>query len=162
MACIGHLDFTSSGLYDLRVTIDPEIEEFEIHLGRYFEDSETTCELLETGLSFSGINGYLFDQSGNFFGGYTPNEEFSIQIHKKNYFDFSYSSGGVLMNNDVVSDTMQLTAIKFNDVGNSKLTGQVKSPEYGFVAAGTFGEFLQDNLDNHLYSSDNILLISSL
>jgi len=162
MACIGHLDFISSGLYDLKINIDSETKDFELHFGRYFQDSETTCQLLETGASFSGVNGYLFDQSGNFFAGYTPNEEFSIQIHKKNYSDFSYSFNGVLMNNNVFFDTIQVTAVKFDNSGSSKISGEVKSPESGFVAAGTFGEFIQDNLDNYLYSSDNILLISNL
>lgn len=55
-----------------------------------------------------------------------------------------------------------VNAIKFANQSGSTLQGIVKSPEENYVEAGTFGEFVQDNLDNYLYSSDNILLISHL
>ena len=53
-------------------------------------------------------------------------------------------------------------AVKFSDSDNSKLVGSSDGELFGSVDAGTFGEFLKDNLDYQLYSSDNILLISHL
>ncbi len=162
MACVSHLDFIEKGLYDFSLNINPSYGSFELHLGKYFEDSESLCELSETGVSFSGVDGFIFDQSGNFFGGYTPNESFSIQINKKDYDSFSYSFNNKLIANNMFFEDDAINAIKFKDQELSSLGGIVKSPEKGFVAAGDFGEFVKDNLENRLYSSDNILLISHL
>jgi hypothetical protein len=162
MACISHLDFIKKGLYDLTLNINPSYDSFELHLGKYFEDSESSCELSETGVSFSGSNGFIFDQRGNFFGGYTPNERFSIQINKKDYDSFSYSFNNKLIANNMFFEDDAINAIKFENQELSNLEYVIKSHDKGFVAAGTFGEFVEDNLENRLYSSDNILLISHL
>lgn len=60
--------------------------------------------LHQTGFVFSGINGFLFDQSGNFFGGYSPQISFNINVHLKEDGSFSY-----FYNDQLVSNNMQYT-----------------------------------------------------
>ena len=162
MACVSHLDFIKNGSYELTFKISSDYNSFDFHIGKYFTGSESLCELEQTGLSFSGVEGYIFDQSGNFFGGYTPNENFSLKIEKKDYNSFSYYFNDKLIANNMEFEDIGVNAIKFANQSGSTLQGVVKSPEENYVEAGTFGEFVQDNLDNYLYSSDNILLISHL
>jgi len=162
MATTSHIDFFEKGYYDIDLWINKNTENFELHFGDYSEEANELGELQETGISFSGVNGYLFDQSGVFFGGYSPQENFKIRIIKKDYESFSYSFNGSLICNQRNLETMGINAVKFSDAANSKLNGSSDCELFGSVDAGTFGEFLKDNLDNQLYSSDNILLISQL
>lgn len=162
MACSAHLDFISSGSYNLGITIRGDADEFSIHLGDWADYSENLCQLAETGVSFSGIEGFLFDGSGNFFGGYKKNSQFNIKIDKKNYNEYSYSFNDTLICNDMQFETMKINALLFENKGSSSLIAQTNSPEFGYVKAGDFGDFVQDSFENYLYSSDNILLISKL
>jgi hypothetical protein len=159
---ISSIDFFEKGEYSLNVWINQNTESFQFHFGFFSEEAEQEGQLQETGFSFSGENGYLFDQEGLFFGGYRPEEYFNIKIIKKNYSEFSYYLGDVLISNNRELGISGISAIKFSDYNNSKLNGESFSREADNIEAGTFGYFLEDNLDNLLYSSDNILLISHL
>ena len=57
--------------------------------------------LVTAGFCFSGYDGYLFDQSGNFFGGYQPNKPFSLQVHLKTGNTLSYFQNGQLIANNL-------------------------------------------------------------
>jgi len=162
MAITSHIDFFEKGYYDIDLWIDQNTTSFELHFGDYSEEANEIGELQETGISFSGVNGHLFDQSGVFFGGYSPEQIFKRRITKKDYDTFSYSFDGSLICNQRNLQTMGINAVKFSDAENSRLLGSSDCELFGSIDAGTFGEFLKDNLDNQLYSSDNILLISHL
>lgn len=162
MGQISHIDFFEKGYYDITLNIKKNTESFEVHIGRYSSEAEELGNLLETGISFSGENGYIFDQDGVFFGGYKPNVDCKLSIVKKDYDNFSYYFNGSLIANQKASPTKYLNAIKFTQYQTSSLKGVSASELSDNVEAGTFGDFLEDNLDNWLYSSDNILLISHL
>ena len=80
-------------------------------------------------VSISGVNGYLFDQSGNFFGGYESGVPFNIKIYY-NYDPptFSYYHEGVLMANGLdvtgydVFETGNVNVIMFHKHGDSSAT----------------------------------------
>lgn len=153
------------GFYEIDVKISPADDFFELHLG---QQANNLTEMIDTGISFSGQNGYIFDQDGLFFGGYTPNDNFKIKVVKKNYYDFSYYFNDTLIANDMqinttgVGDISALNSVYFSAGLGSTLNGESVVEKFGSVEAGTFGSFLEDNLDNYLYSQDNILLVSQL
>jgi len=159
---ISHVDFFKEGMYETEIWIDGESNNFEFYFGSYSEEAAQIGELQETGVFFSGINGYLFDQSGVFFGGYSPHKNLKLKIIKEDYYNFSYFLNDDLIYDDRTFNVFEINAIKFSAEDKSRLSGKSYSPELGNVAAGTFGEILEDNLDNSLNSSDNILLISHL
>ena len=59
---------------------------FEIRGGM----SSSENSLNATYFAFSGYEGYIFDQSGKFVGGYQPNIDFNITIHSKSDSTLSY------------------------------------------------------------------------
>lgn len=71
-------------------------------------------------LAFSGVSGYLFDASGNFFGGYKKNTEFNISGYF--FFDgdfgrYSYFYDGLLVANNMGGSTGYVDKISFEDYG---------------------------------------------
>tara|TARA_R100000734_G_C3310066_1_gene100803 strand:- start:889 stop:1284 length:396 start_codon:yes stop_codon:yes gene_type:complete len=89
---------------------------YNVSLSINSPDSGFELRLLETGASsegelvkFSGNRGYIFDQSGNFWGGYQSGVPFDLEIHY-NYHDktFSYYSDNILIANglDVTGSTV--------------------------------------------------------
>lgn len=79
-----------------------------------------------TGLSFSGSGGYLFDQSGNFFGGYKSGELFEIQVHCFDFERASYFYNKKLMANNVQMNA-SVNAILFDKYGDSSLKMRISS-----------------------------------
>ena len=95
--------------------------------------------LMQTGLApsfksanmvtFSGAEGYLFDQSGNFFGGYQSGVPFELEInYDYNLQTFSYYHNGSLMANSLditgssVFSNAKINLIMFNKHGESSLS----------------------------------------
>ena len=82
-------------------------------------------------ITFSGKEGFVFDQSGNFFAGYASGVPFDIQIHH-DYTNktFSYYNGGVLIANglDITGagiaglETGKANLIMFTKHGDSSLS----------------------------------------
>ena len=72
-----------------------------------------------TGVVFSGRSGLIFDQSGNFFGGYYSGRSFNLEGH---FFGdrLSYFYDGVLMNNNLTVTT-GFNAIEFDKFDRSSL-----------------------------------------
>ena len=80
-------------------------------------------------VTISGVSGYLFDQSGNFFGGFESGTPFNITL----YYDydnrtFSYYHEGVLMANSLdvtgydVFETGLVNLAMFHKHGDSSAT----------------------------------------
>ena len=74
--------------------------------------------------SFSGNEGYLFDQSGRFFGGYKSGTYLSIQTH----FDYDNSKFKYYFNGDLISNNMvpivsskSIDCIEFDKYNDSRL-----------------------------------------
>lgn len=74
--------------------------------------------------SFSGNEGYLFDQSGSFFGGYKSGSYLNIQAH----FDFDNSKFKYYFDGDLISNDMgaitslkPINCIEFEKYNDSRL-----------------------------------------
>ena len=61
--------------------------------------------LLNSGFVFSGYEGYIFDQSGRFVGGYSADNPFDISVHMKSDDTYSYFINDVLIANNVSGST---------------------------------------------------------
>jgi len=76
--------------------------------------------LLNSGFVFSGYEGYVFDQSGRFVGGYAPNIPVNLSIHMKSNDTYSYFIDNVLIANNVSGST-GFDYIEFEKHGDSSL-----------------------------------------
>lgn len=76
--------------------------------------------LLNSGLVFSGYEGYVFDQSGRFVGGYAPNIPVNISVHMKSDDTYSYFIDDVLIANNVSGST-GFDYIEFEKHGDASL-----------------------------------------
>lgn len=93
-------------------------------------------------LSFSGVSGYLFDASGNFFGGYQKNRPFNIS----GYFFFegeegrySYFYDNLLVANNMGGLTGYVDNISFEDYGG------LNSADLSINLNGAVKDILADN-----------------
>ena len=69
------------------------------------EITESSTGLLNSGFVFSGYDGYIFDQSGKFVGGYQPDVPINLSVHAKGDETFSYFLDGVMIANDYFTPT---------------------------------------------------------
>jgi len=76
--------------------------------------------LLNSGFVFSGYEGYVFDQSGRFVGGYAPNIPVNISIHMKSDNTYSYFIEDALIANNVSGST-GFDYIEFEKHGDASL-----------------------------------------
>jgi hypothetical protein len=76
--------------------------------------------LLNSGFVFSGYEGYVFDQSGRFVGGYAPNIPVNISVHMKNDDTYSYFLDDVLIANNISGST-GFDYIEFEKHGDASL-----------------------------------------
>ena len=97
MITSGSLEGYKDSIYSIDIGVDSPISGFEFSLMETGDDWGWKSANMVT---ISGKEGFLFDQSGNFFGGYESGVPFNIKI----YYDydnltFSYYHEGVLMAN---------------------------------------------------------------
>jgi hypothetical protein len=76
--------------------------------------------LLNTGFVFSGSEGYIFDQSGRFVGGYESKEVFNILVHCKSNNTMSFFINDVLIANNYSALT-GFDYIEFDKHGESSM-----------------------------------------
>lgn len=77
--------------------------------------------LLNSGFVFSGYEGYVFDQSGRFVGGYAPNIPVNISVHMKEDDSYSYFINDSLIANNMSGST-GFDYIEFDKHGESTLS----------------------------------------
>lgn len=114
--------------------------------------------IFSTGVVFSGRSGFVFDQSGNLFGGYYSGRQIQIEGH---FFGdrLSYFYDGVLVNNNLpVSNSFD--SVEFDKIENSQLNLRLDYIS-GFVPLST-EEGLADSSGIFLLSSDNFYILPSL
>jgi len=70
----------------------------DVDTGQGLGDGSTG--LLNTGFYFSGSEGYVFDQSGRFVGGYSKNYPVNLSVHMKSDNTFSYFIDDILIANN--------------------------------------------------------------
>lgn len=106
---------------DFTVVVQPNSTGFSICGGSWADSTALTG--FSTGFSVSGENGYLFDQSGNFFGGYKINVPFNLSFHFKSGAKYSYFHDDQLIANNFNYSTID--TIEFGK-DNSTLNFTVK------------------------------------
>ena len=121
MKVSGSLPELENSIFDITVLVDNPSSGFEF-------------SLMETGVSatphdliqFSGKEGYLFDQSGNFFGGYQSGLPFTVSV----YYDwtntgFKYYFDDVLIANDLETSVgtlpRRVNQVEFQKYDNSTI-----------------------------------------
>ena len=121
--------------YNIDLTVNSPLSGFEFSLMETGIDGGWKSANMVT---ISGKEGYLFDQSGNFFGGYESGVPFNLKIYYDyNLSTFSYYHEGILMANaldvtgyDVLEDG-DINLIMFDKHGDSSLsmhvTGSIRS-----------------------------------
>ncbi len=106
MITSGNLPNYKNCIYDVDVTIDSPISGFEFSIMETGIDGGFKTANL---ITFSGAEGYIFDQSGNFFGGYRSGVPFELEIHHDFLNStFSYYKDDILIANglDVTGDSI--------------------------------------------------------
>ena len=99
MIASGSLKGYENSTYNVEVTVNSPLSGFEFSLMETGDDGGWKSANMVT---ISGKEGYLFDQSGNFFGRYESGVPFALKV----YYDykqqaFSYYSDDVLMANSL-------------------------------------------------------------
>ncbi len=100
------------------ILVDDTFAGFSISGG--LKDPSQT-EIAASCFSFSGYEGYIFDQSGRFVGGYQPNTSFKISVHSKSDETFSYLIDDVLIANNYTG-VSGLDLIGFDKIGESSVS----------------------------------------
>ena len=115
-----------NSIYNIDITVNTPLSGFEFSL---METGVAGTFKTANLVTFSGQEGYLFDQSGNFFGGYDSGMPFNLKV----YYDydntsFSYYWNDVLMANSLdvtgwsVFETGKVNLISFDKHGDSSLS----------------------------------------
>lgn len=121
-----------------------------------------------TGIIFSGRNGFVFDQKGNFFGGYYSGRQLEIQGHLfRNRLSYFYNSN--LVSNNITITNSDQSSYAYNCFEFDKIEDSTVSVQFnyisGYVPPSTgeqIEEGLQDNNGIYLISSDNYYILPIL
>tara|TARA_R100000482_G_C5053037_1_gene113588 strand:+ start:212 stop:598 length:387 start_codon:yes stop_codon:yes gene_type:complete len=117
----GEIANYKNAVYDLDITVNDPANGFRLDL------METGSSSQRTLVTFSGYQGYLFDQSGNFFGGYDSGVPFELVVqYDHTNKTFSYYHDTVLMANGLditgyVTDG-KVNAVRFDGYNNGSLS----------------------------------------
>ena len=126
MITSGNLKGYENSTYSVDVTVNSPLSGFEFSLMETGDDGGWKSANMVT---ISGKEGYLFDQSGNFFGGYESGVPFNLKVYYDyNLATFSYYHEDVLMANaldvtgiDVFEEGV-INLIMFDKHGDSSLS----------------------------------------
>ncbi len=100
MKVSGSLPSVGNSIFNVGLEVHNPVSGFE------FSIMETGAAVAVNLIQFSGVSGYLFDQSGNFFGGYQSGAPFEMCIHyDKTNTGFKYYLDNVLIANNMTSQT---------------------------------------------------------
>ena len=117
MKVSGTLSGFENCIIDMDIYIDSPNSGFDLTV------METGVGTRDDIFSFSGYEGYVFDQSGRFIGGYRSGTSFNIQTH----FDFDqtkfryYFDGQLISNNMTPITAKSPNCVEFEKYGNSSL-----------------------------------------
>lgn len=120
MSNISKITFAEECIYKFDVTPTSTGASFFLSLG-YPDDTGLPLDIVNTGFSFSGVSGYLFDQEGSFVGGYRKDVTTNLEVHKKDSSSYSYYIDDVLIANNRSFSETGLYAIKLEKIGDVSL-----------------------------------------
>lgn len=112
-------------------------------------------------ISFSGNSGYIFDQSGNFFGGYIKNEQFSIS---GNYFFGDYVETGNLANDHTATGRLSYyfnNTLIANDIKGTGFIDALRFEDYNNQNSLIFNITFDTGSSDGLMDSNGLYLLSS-
>ena len=102
MKVSGSLPALGDSIFNVGLVVDCPASGFEFSIMETGEGVEVDL------IQFSGVSGYLFDQSGHFFGGYQSGVPFDMTIHyNRTSTGFKYYFGDVLIANDMDAYTTE-------------------------------------------------------
>ena len=162
MITTGNLSNYQNAIYDISVSVDSPLSGFELSL------SETGEFYSSDLITFSGKEGYVFDQSGNFFGGYRSGISFDLEVHH-DYINnsFSYYQDGVLIANglDVTGQTQGATdksvnCLIFNKHGDSEVSLSVSGQSQNSLAKNANSQ-INNNITSTMNVSSNASMLTS-
>ena len=125
MKVSGSLPQFENSIFDVAIVVDDPANGFEFSIMETGLDGSTFTEV--DLIQFSGSEGYLFDQSGNYFGGYQSGGPFDMSIHyDRTTTGFKYYFQDVLVANNLKVNTGVLeeraNIVQFEKYGNSTLS----------------------------------------
>ena len=122
MKVSGSLPRLDNSVFDFTITVNNPLSGFEFTI----QDSGTYP--VKNLITFSGNEGYVFDQSGHFCGGYQSGIPFDISVHySKDFTGFSYYFNDILIANNMsgmsgTSNTAGVACqVEFDKHGDSSL-----------------------------------------
>ena len=162
MITTGNLSNYQNAIYDISLSINSPLSGFELSL------SETGKFHSSDLITFSGAEGYVFDQSGNFFGGYGSGVSFDLEVHH-DYMNssFSYYQDGVLIANglDVTGQAYGATdksvnCLIFNKHGDSEVSLSVSGQSENSLAKHASSQ-VNENITSAMTVTANASMLTS-
>jgi hypothetical protein len=162
MITTGNLSNYQNAIYDISLSINSPLSGFELSL------SETGKFYSSDLITFSGAEGYVFDQSGNFFGGYSSGVSFDLEVHH-DYINssFSYYQDGVLIANgmDITGQTNGATdksvnCLIFNKHGDSEASLSVSGQSENSLAKHANSQ-INENITSAMTVTANASMLTS-
>ena len=113
----------NQSILNLDVNLDDAFSGFSVAAGTgdVVAGEGGSTGLLNSGFFISGGEGYLFDQSGRFVGGYSKNVPINISVHMKSDNTYSYFLEDILIANNI-SGCTGFDFIEFEKNGDSSLS----------------------------------------
>lgn len=108
---------------DIKINVRDPDSGFRFSLG------QNTGVDFDTGLSFYGYSGYVFDQENVFFGGYSSGSDFGIQVHVFEDNRVSYFFEETLIRNNLTAP-FSMNTFEFEKIGDSSAFVSVDYTRY--------------------------------
>jgi len=108
----------SNSVIDLEFNIDNTESGFKVAIGSGVNSANG---LEYSGILFTGQSGYIFDQDGDFVGGYRHDVPFSIETHIHEDCHVSYYIDESLIKNNYTTLTHKPIRVEFEKIGQSSL-----------------------------------------
>ena len=151
-----------NAIYDISLIVNSPDSGFELSL------SETGKFYSSNLITFSGAGGYLFDQSGNFFGGYQSGVPFDLEVHH-DYVNstFSYYKNETLIANglDITGESngatdKSINSLSFHKNGISEVSLSITGQSKNSLAKYSTSQ-INDNITNTMSIAANASMLKS-
>jgi|TARA_Y100000004_G_scaffold100311_1_gene112447 hypothetical protein len=130
MIVTGSLSNFQNSTYDISISVDSPISGFEFSLmGTGAGGAANNM------VTFSGQEGYMFDQSGNFFGGYKSGVPIDLFV----YYDHTNKSFSYYKNDVLISNNMRVTGTVANSSINHISFTKHANSTASFTVTGVIG-----------------------
>lgn len=151
-----------NAIYDISLIVNSPDSGFELSL---FESGKFYSSNL---ITFSGADGYLFDQSGNFFGGYRSGVPFDLEVH----YDYVNSTFSYYKDDTLIANGLDITgksngatdksinSLSFDKNGTSEVSLSVTGQSKNSLAKYSTSQ-INDNITNTMDVATNGSMLTS-